>query len=91
MPKKKPKFTEGDVVECQLDGEYGSIERYLVYGYLPETMEYAVVKAVDDTECGTGTDAIDIGPDCVNERYLEKFGKKIGFVDLSIFMDGADI
>lgn len=90
MAKKEPKFGEGDIVECPGDGEYGSVERYLIYGYLPETMDYVVLKVFDATECGTGVDECTVSPDEVSERYLEQFGKKIGFVDLSIFMDGAD-
>ena len=91
MPKKEPKFNEGDVVECPGDGEYGSVERYLVYGYLEESMDYVTLKAFDATNCGTGVDECDVEPDLVNEKYLERFGKKIGSIDLSIFMDGLDI
>lgn len=88
--KKEPKFGEGDIVECPGDGEYGSVERYLIYGYLPETRDYVVLKVFDATECGTGVDECTVAPDEVSVKYLEQFGKKIGFVDLSIFMDGAD-
>lgn len=94
MAKKEPKFGEGDIIECPGDGEYGSVERYLIYGYLPESTDYVaryvVLKVFDATECGTGVDECTVAPDEVAERYLEKFGKKIGFVDLSIFLDGAD-
>lgn len=92
--KKEPKFGEGDIIECPGDGEYGSVERYLIYGYLPESSDYVAryvaLKVFDATECGTGVDECTVAPDEVGERYLEQFGKKIGFVDLSIFMDGAD-
>lgn len=90
MAKKEPKFGEGDIVECPGDGEYGSVERYLIYGYLPETRDYVVLKVFDATECGTGVDECTVSPDEVSVKYLEQFGKKIGFVDLSIFLDGAD-
>lgn len=90
MQKKKPKFEEGDIIECQGDGEYGSLERYLIYGYSEDDELYAVLKAVDATKCGAGIDYCEVAPDAVGAKYLERFGKKIGFVDLSIFMDGAD-
>lgn len=90
MSRKKPRFGEGDIIECRGDNEYGSVFRYLVYGYLPETGGYAVLRATDISECGAGMEDVEVEPDEADERYFEKFGKKIGFIDLSIFMDGAD-
>lgn len=90
MPRKKLKFGDGDIVECPGDGEYGCVERYLIYGYLPDTTEYVVLKATDATECGAGIEDCDVEPEEVSVKYLEQFGKKIGSIDLSIFFDGTD-
>lgn len=90
MAKKEPKFGEGDIIQCLGDSEYGCVERYLIYGYLPESDEYVVLKTTDATECGAGVEECYVEPEEVGRRYLERFGKKIGFVDLSIFMDGTD-
>ena len=90
MPRRKPKFVEGDIIECPGDGEYGVVERYLVYGYSEDWKNCVVLKVTDCTKCEAGIEDCDIEPDLVDEKYLAKFGKKIGFIDLSIFMDGAD-
>lgn len=90
MSRRKPKFGEGDVLECRADDEYGSVERYLVYGYSEDWKNCVVLKVTDCTKCRAGIEDCDVEPDLVDEKYLEKFGKKIGFIDLSIFMDGTD-
>ena len=51
---------------------------------------YVVLKTTDATGCGAGVEECYVEPEEVGRRYLEQFGKKIGFVDLSIFMDGTD-
>lgn len=90
MSRKKLKFGEGDIVECQGDGEYGCVLRYLIYGHLPDTMDYAVLKVIDATGCGAGIEDCDVEPEEVSVKYLDQFGRKIGFVDLSIFFDGTE-
>lgn len=79
------KYRLGDIVEyCQSEEE--TAIRYLIYGYLPMTAQYQVLRVIRSPGFDGG-----ISHRCLDAEFINRNGRLVGRADLSPLVCGMDI